>query len=106
MILSSTSGKGLLFRSPKLFSFSALHFSTEDLDQLTKQNYRHTNDLTNRTETFVNIDLMQMGVGGDNSWGAKPHPKYSLPAKNYSFSFQFRPCRNGDDPFKLWQENY
>ena len=24
-------------------------------------------------EITVNIDAVQMGVGGDNSWGARPH---------------------------------
>jgi beta-galactosidase len=29
-----------------------------------------------------------MGVGGDDSWGAKTHPEYTLYAnRNYAFSF-------------------
>ncbi len=106
MTLRTMAGNGLLFRSTKPFSFSALHYSTDDLDQLTKQNFRHTTDMMSRPETFVNIDLMQMGVGGDNSWGAQPLEQYRMPAKNYSFSFQFRPYQEGEDPFELWQEVY
>uniref|UniRef100_UPI0032179CC2 glycoside hydrolase family 2 TIM barrel-domain containing protein n=1 Tax=uncultured Draconibacterium sp. TaxID=1573823 RepID=UPI0032179CC2 len=33
------------------------------------------------------IDFMQMGVGGDNSWGAPVHPEYCIPAQPSSFSF-------------------
>ncbi len=35
--------------------------------------------------------MQQMGVGGDNSWGARTHEKYTLPAKPYSFSFTLLP---------------
>jgi len=32
-----------------------------------------------------------MGVAGDNSWGARPYPQYSLPAQDYEFSFTIEP---------------
>lgn len=35
-----------------------------------------------------------MGVGGDNSWGARPHPEYTLPAKPYTYSFRITPIAN------------
>ena len=38
-----------------------------------------------------NIDHLQMGVGGDTSWGRMVHDEYTIPAKNYSFSFLFQP---------------
>mgnify|MGYP001822288971 CR=1 FL=1 len=25
----------------------------------------------------LNLDLQQMGVGGDTSWGARTHPEYT-----------------------------
>ncbi len=32
----------------------------------------------------------QLGLGGDNTWGATPHPEYRLPlAKNETFRFAF-----------------
>jgi len=37
------------------------------------------------------IDYKQMGVGGDDSWGAWPYPAYLLPAKEYTFSFSMKP---------------
>jgi beta-galactosidase len=38
----------------------------------------------------VNIDLAQMGLGGDNSWGFWPLEKYRLPAMEYEYSFRLR----------------
>jgi len=32
-----------------------------------------------------------MGVGGDDSWGARTHPEYTLPAKPYHYRFQLMP---------------
>jgi beta-galactosidase len=32
-----------------------------------------------------------MGVGGDNSWGAKPHANYSNAPKDYSFKIILKP---------------
>ncbi|MBT3198448.1 MAG: DUF4981 domain-containing protein, partial [Phycisphaerales bacterium] len=51
---------------------------------------RHTHELPVRKTITVNIDHKQMGVGGDNSWGARPHPEYLLPAKNYAYSFKLQ----------------
>ena len=31
-----------------------------------------------------------MGVGGDNSWGAKTHEKYWLDENHYDFGFSIR----------------
>ena len=39
-----------------------------------------------------NIDFLQMGVGGDTSWGRLVHPEYTIPAnKNYSYQFVIKP---------------
>ena len=38
--------------------------------------------------TYLNIDFAQMGVGGDNSWGARTHPEYTLPGgQPYKYRF-------------------
>jgi len=39
----------------------------------------------------VNLDYKQMGVGGDNSWGAQTHKEYKLLEKFYSYTFRLRP---------------
>jgi beta-galactosidase len=41
----------------------------------------------------VNIDLVQMGVGGNDSWSdvAAPLEKYQISAKAYNYSFYIMP---------------
>jgi len=38
-----------------------------------------------------NIDHLQMGVGGDTSWGRRVHEAYRIPAKAYSYGFVIKP---------------
>jgi len=52
---------------------------------------QHINELPRRETITVNLDYGQMGVGGDNSWGAFTHPEYILPCKPYSYSFRLKP---------------
>ena len=40
-----------------------------------------------------NIDHLQMGVGGDTSWGRLVHEEYTIPAKNYEYSFIIIPSK-------------
>ena len=40
-----------------------------------------------------NIDHLQMGVGGDTSWGRLVHEAYTIPAKKYRYSFILKPKR-------------
>jgi beta-galactosidase len=65
---------------------------------------RHTTDVKPRDLTSVNIDFMQMGVGGDNSWGAWTHDQYRLTEKEYSYSFRIKGLTSGDDPLKIAKE--
>jgi beta-galactosidase len=36
-----------------------------------------------------------MGVGGDNSWGARTHPEYTLPDQPYRYQFRLIPLAAG-----------
>jgi beta-galactosidase len=98
-------GNGLLVTGLPLLSMSALHHSIEDLTQESRGS-RHTIDLVKRDEVFLNLDLKQRGVGGDDSWWSKPHSQYCLPAKNYSFALRLSPLRPGDDPLKVAKRKY
>jgi len=52
---------------------------------------RHPCDIPKRDVVTLNIDHKQVGVGGINSWGARPLPKYEIPAKGeYSWSFRLQ----------------
>ncbi len=62
---------------------------------------RHTTDVKPRDLTSVNVDYMQMGVGGDNSWGARTHDQYRLMNKEYKYSFRMRGLSTEDKPVEL-----
>ena len=87
-----TNARGIGLRagslSPGLFSVSAWPYTMADLSA-----GRHTHDLPIRGTITVNIDHKQMGVGGDNSWGARPHAEYTLPIKKYTYSFKLQAVR-------------
>jgi beta-galactosidase len=50
------------------FGFNAWPYSQAALEKA-----RHQWDLAEEGAITVNIDAVQMGVGGDNSWGSRPH---------------------------------
>lgn len=53
---------------------------------------------------WVNVDLLQMGVGGDTSWGAQVHPEYTITPSVRSYSFTLQPIVASDDVVKLSQK--
>ncbi|MDF1548303.1 MAG: glycoside hydrolase family 2 TIM barrel-domain containing protein [Bacteroidales bacterium] len=89
--LRNENGFGVRISGKPFIGFSALNNPIEDFDQLTHNDYKHINDINKKDGVFVNLDLKQMGVAGDNSWGARPYAKYSVPADNYEFLFTMEP---------------
>ncbi len=75
------------------FGFSALNYSIEDFDEGVAKINRHTTDVKPKDFINLNIDLAQMGVGGDTSWGAQPHDEYQIKPGNYKFSFVIAPIK-------------
>ena len=72
--------------------FSAFHFDYRKLHHKEKtEPNKHGSLVEDDDLIHLNIDLKQMGVGGDNSWGAKPHDKYLLTDLEYTFNFRIRP---------------
>src|SRR5690606_31354208 len=61
----------------KPLSMSAWPYTEENLNQA-----KHTYDLKNPGFITLNIDLIQMGVGGNDSWSdvSQPLEKYQIPA--------------------------
>jgi beta-galactosidase len=70
--------------------FSALPYATESMDPGMTKKQQHPSDLRPDNNVYLNIDLKQRGVGGDDSWGALPHPQYRLTEKKYSYSYIIR----------------
>ncbi|HNQ88709.1 MAG TPA: glycoside hydrolase family 2 TIM barrel-domain containing protein [Verrucomicrobiota bacterium] len=94
--LTNRKGAGLLAVGLPLLSVNALHHTTDDL-----QSAEHPFELPHRDFTVLNLDSRQQGVGGDDSWGAWPHPQYLIPCREQAYSFRLRPFRAGEDPGKL-----
>jgi beta-galactosidase len=96
LALTNAAGVGLLAVGVPLIEFSAHHFTLADFDEGTEKQQRHTYDLRQRNLVTLNLDFRQMGLGGDNSWGARPHEQYTLPVRGYSYSFRLRPFSPAD----------
>ncbi len=113
--ITDPDGTGLEITSNLNFSGSVLPFSIRDLDctadgtperanktnvavgyprhSLNLKELAHENDRSAGT-TYVNFDLVQMGLGGIDSWGALPLEKYRLHAQPREFEFILRPVCN------------
>jgi len=48
---------------------------------------KHGADIKTDNIVWWNIDHLQMGVGGDDSWGSPVHEKYSILPRKYEYSF-------------------
>jgi beta-galactosidase len=89
--LRNEHGIGLRIIGTPAIGFSALHNPIEDFDMEDMDDYRHHNDIVKKDGVYITTDLIQMGVAGDNSWGARPYRKYAVPAQDYQFSFTMVP---------------
>lgn len=111
--VTDKSGLGLEMTSDKRFIGTVLPFSQRDMDVTADGNEpvanptnhpkgrnrhsldlkakAHENDRINGT-TYVNIDSEQLGLAGEDSWGAWPLPQYRLCLdRDRSFTFTIRP---------------
>jgi beta-galactosidase len=106
MALTGTNNKGIFIQGDPQFCFSTLFYTYDDMKGFSHGG-KHPVDMEKQNFIDMNIDYNQMGVGGDDSWGAKPHPEYTLPAKNYTYSFRFRPFSlDKESPEKLAAERF
>ena len=75
--------------------FSAHHQLNDDFDPGAKKTQKHSFDVPVRPLVNINIDHLQMGVGGDNSWGARPLEKYRIKPGDYTYSYLIQPVGPG-----------
>ncbi|GGU32651.1 glycoside hydrolase family 2 TIM barrel-domain containing protein [Streptomyces daghestanicus] len=86
--LTDRSGAGLLATGEPLLEVNASHFTPEDLSA----GVRHDYQLTPRDAVVLRLNHRQMGVGGDNSWGAHTHDEFKLFAdRDYAYAYRLRP---------------
>ena len=91
MKLTDKLGDGLKFSADSLFEFTVQNYRPEDIAQDNRQTNMHSIDVPKRNIVAINLDKFQMGVGGNNSWGARPIEKYRYPAKAYTFELKIEP---------------
>jgi beta-galactosidase len=84
--LTNAKGLGLIIKGEPAIELNVLPFSSEELEQSD-----HCYKLPLSSKTVVRINYKQMGVGGDDSWGAKTHEEFTLYSnRNYSYSFTIK----------------
>ena len=81
----SGDGLGLLAVGLPALSVNALPFATADLE-----GPKHPFQIPRRSSVTLNLDLQQMGVGGDDSWGALPHEEYRIAPIARTYAFRLR----------------
>ncbi|MQN01949.1 MAG: hypothetical protein FRC54_08625 [bacterium LCO1.1] len=83
--VTDNQGRGLRFEGDDL-NISALPWSPDQIDCAD-----HPNELPPIQSTFIRVDKFQEGIGGDDTWGARPLPQYIIDnSKPLEFSFWFK----------------
>lgn len=82
--VTNAQDRGFRIEGAPTFELNALPYKPQEMEQ-----YDHHHLLPKPEKTVVRINHLQMGVGGDDSWGARVHPEYTLHS-NRSYGFMFR----------------
>lgn len=90
MSLSNPKQEGLLVVADSLLSMSAWANTEANIQQA-----KHTNKLVDAGYLTLNIDLIQMGVGGNDSWSdvAAPLEQYQIKSHPYRYIFYLLPYK-------------
>ena len=89
--------KSLIVETLESLQFSAWDHDQEAIDGgdskggvsgVNKTPSAHPHEVERSVFIHLNLDLIQMGVGGDDSWGSKPYPPYLIHPGNYSYSYR------------------
>lgn len=89
--LKNKFNRGLLVSGYPDIDFSASAYEWQDVDQIDKSINKHTHDLKERPYTILDMDYAQMGVAGDNSWGALALSPYRLQAQDLCYAVRIVP---------------
>lgn len=90
--MTNDEGIGLLAKADGTMEINALHYTPEQLNT-----HLHSYMLPEPTSITLRLNQRQMGVGGDNSWGAKPLTEYQNPSdQTYEYTYTLKPIDNSD----------
>ena len=79
--LTDSANRGIRFVADTVLQFIAHDYTDEDIEAA-----QHDHELVRRDFIELQLDHQQMGIGGDNSWGAEVHEEYWVKAKPYRYS--------------------
>ncbi|MDF2675299.1 MAG: bgaM, partial [Clostridiales bacterium] len=81
--ITDKKGIGIKVSGHPVIELSVLPYTAEELEQNDHQYKLPVSD-----KTVIRVNYKQMGVGGDDSWGARPHNEFTLPANRiYEYSY-------------------
>jgi beta-galactosidase len=87
--LTDARGFGILATGTQPLNVTARHFAKDDLEHAA-----YTFQMKRHPETFLNLDLKEMGAGGVDSWSPNAYPMtpYRIPSDQaYSYSYRLSP---------------
>ncbi|OCT12326.1 beta-galactosidase [Paenibacillus pectinilyticus] len=84
--LTNAAGRGLRIAGLPTVELNALPYSPSELEA-----HDHPYKLPVSDKVVLRVNYKQMGVGGDDSWGARTHPEFTLFAnRTYAYGFTFK----------------
>ncbi|OON93938.1 MAG: hypothetical protein ATN31_04755 [Candidatus Epulonipiscioides saccharophilum] len=88
MTITDDQGVGIKISDKNLLEISALPYTPIQLEEA-----NHHYKLPAVYDTFVRVNHRQMGVGGDNSWGAPVHEEYTIASnEDIKYSYKIEIC--------------
>ncbi len=88
-MLYNKKGIGLMMKGLPVVEFSALSYTPKQLEE-----HDHAYKLPKSDHVCIRINDKQMGVGGDDSWGAITHPEFTLYAdRTYTVMYELKGVR-------------
>ncbi|QEN04099.1 beta-galactosidase [Thiospirochaeta perfilievii] len=83
--LSSDDGRTFMVKSDSSFEANAQEFTPYEFET-----YDHPHKMPKGDKVSLRVNGKQMGLGGDDSWQAKPHSEYFIhTGRTYTLSFSF-----------------
>lgn len=98
LTLTEGNGRGIQITGDSPLSMSVWDCTQEALDRA-----RHVTEVERLPDALtVNIDCVQAGVGGTDTWSlnARPSEQYRLLAKRYAYKFTLLPCNNESEAIR------
>lgn len=98
----NSKGEGILIKGEQPLNISAWNFPVDDIAYRPfNVERRHGGSIKKKDMVWINIDDINMGVGGDNTWGAQVHPEYTITPEDRTYSYTIEYIPSGRDVVEL-----